>query len=97
MSLQEGLPVVVIACQVLQDMLERLLPEGLAKNITFLDYGLHATPGKMTATLQEIIDSVKQPSLVVLGYGLCGNGLRGIRAGRHTLLVPRADDCIAVL
>jgi len=34
---------------------------------------------------------------VVLGYGLCGNGLKDIRAGRHTLLVPRADDCIAIL
>lgn len=34
---------------------------------------------------------------IVLGYGLCGNGLDGIRA-RHTLLVlPRAHDCIALL
>jgi len=34
---------------------------------------------------------------VVLGYGLCGNGLHGLKAGRHTLLAPRADDCIALL
>ncbi len=37
-----------------------------------------------------------EPSLVVLGYGLCGNGLNGIRAGKHTLLIARADDCIAI-
>jgi hypothetical protein len=47
--------------------------------------------------LQDAIDAVEEPSLVVLGYGLCGNGLNGIRAGRHTLLVPRTDDCIAML
>ena len=51
----------------------------------------------MTWTLQDAIDNIEQPSLVVLGYGLCGNGLNGIRAGKHTLLVPRADDCIAFL
>jgi hypothetical protein len=31
-----------------------------------------------------------------LGYGLCGNGLNGIQAGKHTLLIACADDCIAV-
>jgi len=81
----------------LQDVLEHLLPQNLAQRITFMDYGLHRVPGKMTTTLQDVIDSIAEPSLVVLGYGLCGNGLRGLKAGVHTLLVPRADDCIAML
>jgi len=34
---------------------------------------------------------------VLLGYGLCGNGLEGLEAGRHTLVIPRADDCITLL
>jgi hypothetical protein len=78
-------------------MLERLLPDDLAKHVVFMDYGLHRVPGKMTWTLQDAIDAIQEPSLVVLGYGLCGNGLNGIQAGRHTLLVPRTDDCIAML
>ena len=94
---QEAIPIVVIACQVLQDLLTRLLPEGLAHEITYMDYGLHRVPGNMTGTLQETIDSIQTPSLVVLGYGLCGNGLRGLKAGKHTLLVPRVDDCITLL
>jgi hypothetical protein len=89
--------VVVIACQVLQDLLVRLLPEDLAQEVQYMDYGLHRVPGKMTGTLQETIDAIEEPSLVVLGYGLCGNGLRGLKAGKHTLLVPRVDDCIALL
>lgn len=91
------MPVVVIACQVLQDMLERLLPNGLADRVFFMDYGLHRAPDKMTWTLQDLLDEIEEPCLVVLGYGLCGNGLDGIRAGKHTLLVPRVDDCIAML
>jgi hypothetical protein len=91
------LPVVVVACKVLQDVLEQLLPEDLTQQITFMDYGLHRVPSQMTGALQEAIGSVETPSLAVLGYGLCGNGLKGLQAGMHTLLVPRTDDCIAIL
>jgi hypothetical protein len=92
-----GLPVVIISCQVLEDLFERLLPPELAGTITYMDYGLHRVPTRMTPTLQEIIDDIEEHSLVVLGYGLCGNGLNGLKAGVHTLLVPRVDDCIALL
>lgn len=91
------LPVVVIACKVLQDLLLKHLPKDLAEQITFMDYGLHRVPSNLNSTVQEAIDSVEEPSLIVLGYGLCGNGLKGIKSNQHTLLVPRADDCIAIL
>lgn len=91
------MPIVIIACQVMQSMFEKLLPAGLAQQVTYMDYGLHRVPGKMTWTLQDAIDAIEEPSLIVLGYGLCGNGLHGIHAGPHTLLIPRADDCIAIL
>ena len=54
-------------------------------------------PKKLKESVQASIDEISEPSLVVLGYGLCGNGLHGIQAGLHTLLIPRADDCIALL
>lgn len=97
MSSPQRLPVVFIACQVLQDMLERLLPEALSRQVTFMDYGLHSVPQKMTGMLQHAIDAIDEPSLIVLGYGLCGNGLKELQAKKHTLLVPRTDDCIAIL
>lgn len=91
------LPIVIIACKVMQSMFSGKLSEQLAENVTYMDYGLHRQPQRMTWTLQDAIDSVQVPSLIVLGYGLCGNGLNGIKAGPHTLLIPRADDCIAML
>jgi len=90
-------PVVVIACKVFQDLLEHFLPPDMADQVTFLDYGLHEFPIKLSSTVQEQIDGIQEPSRILLGYGLCGNGLQGIRAGRHTLFMPRADDCIAIL
>ena len=97
MPSEKDIPVVIIACQVFQHLIEKRLPPGLADSITYLDYGLHQIPRNLTTHLQELIDGIEQPSLVVLGYGLCGNGLNGVRAGKHILLVPRTDDCIAIL
>jgi hypothetical protein len=93
----QGLPLVVIACQVFQSLIETYLPEGMAKLVTFKDYGLHRVPDKLTWSIQAEIDSIKDPSLIMLGYGLCGNGLKGIKSREHTLLIPRTDDCIAIL
>jgi hypothetical protein len=90
-------PIVILACQVFQHWLEQLLPDGLAANLTFFNYGLHVVPKKLRQTIQQAIDSIEQPSLVILGYGLCGNGLDSINAGKHFLLIPRTDDCIAIL
>ena len=93
----DRLPVVIIACKVMETLLAHLVPPGLAREIRYLDYGLHRVPAKLTWSVQEAIDAVEEPSLIVLGYGLCGNGLNGIQAGQHTLLIPRVDDCIAIL
>jgi len=98
-SLTESLklPVFFIACKVFEHLIERYLPPDLVGKVTFLDYGLHEFPRNLKKTLQESIDHIDTPSLIVLGYGLCGNGLHGIRSGKHILLAPRTDDCIAIL
>jgi hypothetical protein len=87
---------VIIACRVLECLLVPHLRKGAISAI-FMDYGLHRTPEKMQAALQEKITRLAAPSVIVLGYGLCGNGLVGVKAGVHKLIVPRADDCITLL
>jgi hypothetical protein len=92
-------PVVILACQVFQHWLENILPvlPGWGQNISFFEYGLHAVPKNLRQTIQNTIDNIDQPSLILLGFGLCGNGLNNINAGKHFLLIPRTDDCIAIL
>jgi len=66
---------------------------------TFLPKGLHDMgERKMSARLQEEIDRVDTAGTeaVLLGYGLCNNGIRGVHA-RLPLVVPRAHDCITLL
>ena len=38
----------------------------------------------------------RQYEAVLLGYGLCSNGLLGLRARAIPLVVPRAHDCITL-
>lgn len=89
-------PIVILACRVFQDLFERHFPAGSVRQTIFLDYGLHSQPRNLAKAVQQQLDALVEPSLVVLGYGLCGNGLHGIQARQHTLLIPRADDCISV-
>jgi hypothetical protein len=90
------MPWVIIACRVLECLLVPHLRNGAISAI-FMDYGLHRTPEKMAAALREEITGLAAPSVIILGYGLCGNGLVDLKAGVHKLIVPRADDCITLL
>jgi hypothetical protein len=87
-------PTVIIACRVMQEHLQQLLPEGTA--VTYLEITLHNTPKKLAAALQQEVDAIAQPSNVIIGYGLCGNGLVGVKSGPHTLIIPRTHDCVAI-
>jgi hypothetical protein len=80
---------VLVACEVLKEPLLQRIPPGLFKETIFLEYGLHRYPERLRQSIQAFIDDFTKPALVVLGYGLCGNGLRGIKA--------RVDDCIPLL
>ncbi len=91
-----NLPIIFIACRVFETLLSRYIPADLKDRVTFMDYGLHRNPKKLRKTLQAALDEIQTPSLIVLTYGLCGNGLKDIQAGIHTLLMPKTEDCIAI-
>ncbi len=97
MSKTSQTEIVFIACKVFESMLTAEQQTDLFDRVSFLDFGLHRVPEQLTHAVQEAIDEIKVPSLIVLGYGLCGNGLKGIQSRNHTLLIPRTDDCIAIL
>jgi hypothetical protein len=88
----------VIACRVFEPELQRALDEmGGEADLHFLPQALHRTPARLPALLQEAIDAVAPTaSRIVLGYGLCSNGVVGVTARSQGLIVPRCHDCIAL-
>lgn len=85
-------PIIFLACKIFEGII------GQQENISFefLDYGLHSVPKQLKVAVQDYINAVEQPSTIILGYGLCGNGLNQIKSGPHTLIIPKADDCVAM-
>jgi len=91
----------LIACEVLfRELCDACAHSSHQVNPEFLPKGLHDLGGKpMAAKIQDAVDRTAEGACdaILLGYGLCGNGLDGVTA-RHTRLVaPRAHDCIALL
>jgi hypothetical protein len=63
-----------------------------------LEYALHNVPKKLCRELQEQIDTnADDCDTVLLGYGFCSNGVDGLLSRRHTIVIPRAHDCISLL
>jgi hypothetical protein len=90
----------LISCAVLAR--ESYYCAAISKNIIdvlLLEQGLHDIgEEKMSAELQKTIDAVDPEKFdaILLGYGLCNNGVRGLHANLP-LVIPRAHDCITLL
>ncbi len=61
--------------------------------------GLHDIPtDEMLKRLQAQVDEASKGNYdaIILGYGLCNNGLDGLKARDVQLILPRAHDCITL-
>ena len=68
-------------------------------DVEFLPKGLHDIGAAgMQARLEAALESVEEAKYeaVLVGYGLCNNGLVGLAARSIPLVIPRAHDCITL-
>ena len=91
----------LISCEVLyREMCDSVARSPHQVDVEFLPKGLHDLgSAEMRQRLQDVVDRT-DPSCyeaVLMGYGLCGNGLAGLIARTIPIVVPRAHDCIALL
>ena len=86
----------ILGCAVMEQELRRF-QNGQAE-FKFLYFGLHRTPEHMAGALQSEIDQVREGDYdgIVLGYGLCSNGIVGIHSSKHPLIIPCIHDCISL-
>jgi len=88
---------VVIACGSIKPELEKLAQEAEEKvQIHFLPQNLHRAPHKMPEVIQKAVDQESGAGdRIILGYGLCSNGIVGVVAPDQGMYIPRVHDCIA--
>ena len=84
----------MIACATVGEELKPLLPPHAAYKA--LEFGLHLNPVRLRQALQAEIDGAGEVDTIILGYGLCSQGVVGLRSERARLVVPRTDDCIGI-
>ncbi len=100
----------VIACDVLNREISFLSSQSKCYiDTTFLHQGLHDTPDKLNTMLQKEIDKANKGfpynyyntcpayDYLIVGYGLCSNGIKGIISKNVPMVVPRAHDCTTLL
>jgi len=97
----------IIACRILSRELGFLAAQSQNQvDITWVGRGLHNTPENLRRHLSHTVDDLyrqlaegeleHRPDYIVLGYGLCSNGVIGVRCRDIPIVVPRTDDCIAL-
>jgi len=92
---------VIIACEIMHREISHCIAR--SKNIVdarFLKKGLHDVGQvEMSKALREEIGRVPEDEYeaILVGYGLCSNGIVGLAANKIPLVVPRAHDCITLL
>ena len=86
----------VIACNIMKDELLRFQTDRVS--FVFLEQSLHRTPQKMKDVIQEEMDraEVWGGDYIILSYGLCSNGIVGVKSKSHSVVIPRVHDCIAL-
>jgi len=91
----------IIACEVM--FREVCAAAAKCKNVidtTFVDIGIHDVgEKKMSTKLQMEIDAADacagKYDAILLGYGLCNNGVRGLKSD-VPIVIPKAHDCITL-
>jgi hypothetical protein len=85
----------VIACSVMKHELLKFESDEIS--FVFLEQGLHNAPEKLKEAIQEEINKTAQrEETIVLGYGLCGNGIVGLKSDHRHVVIPRVHDCVAL-
>ena len=63
-----------------------------------LEAQLHISPERLKEAMKAAVAEADKPGVtIVLGYGLCSNAVLGLKTEHATLVVPRVDDCIAMM
>jgi len=88
----------IVACQTVQEELRLAIKQtGVNYPVIYIESGLHNQPGSLRREIQETIDRIDNVTTILLVFGYCGNSLLGVKSSKFKMVLPRVDDCIALL
>lgn len=90
---------IAIVCDVMKNDFQKIVKSKDINNLDFIfmEQQLHNTPDIMREKLQEEINKIDGSyEKIILGYGLCSNGIAGLVSDNHEIIIPKVDDCISL-
>ena len=85
----------IIACKTLEEEILAYKPSDI--EAMFIESGYHRYPDQLRELLQNYIDTIDDADVLILGYGLCSNGVSDLDSKDKILVIPRFHDCIGIL
>ena len=92
---------ILIACSMIEDEINDVfdrfdIPD---VNVWWQERGHHNDPDRLRDVVQAEIDRAEAEGadLIMLAYGLCGNGALGWHTEKAVLAMPRFDDCVNMM
>lgn len=93
--------IILIACSMIEDEINSVFDHFDVGDIEirWMERGHHNYPDKLRAVIQSEIDKAEADGadLILLAYGLCGQGAMGWHAENATLVIPKFDDCVNMM
>ena len=91
----------LIACSMIEDEINAVFDRFDIRDIEvrWQERGHHNDPEKLQKVVQTEIDRAEAngADLIMLAYGLCGNGAVGWHTEKAVLAMPRFDDCVNMM
>lgn len=87
----------LIVCEALAPEVENIVHPNV--EVKVIEFGLHNYPQKLNIKLHDVLqklESEKKQDLILLGYGLCSDGVVGLKSDHAQIVIPKTFDCIAV-
>lgn len=84
-----------IGCEVILDEIKDKIPSNW--EVVKFEKKLHEKSDYLRDMLQKEIDNSQQFEVIILGYGLCGKSVDGLVSRNAYMIIPKCDDCIAML
>lgn len=89
---------IIIACATLRrELLSAMEANHCTDPILWLRAGAHNSPEKRLKEIHAALEKCDGYDTVLLCMTFCGNSLVGLSSGKHTLVLPRFDDCLSLL
>ena len=100
-DLKDYQKIILIACSMIEDEINAVFDRFECGNIEikWQERGYHNDPEKLNCVIQDAISAAEDEGaeVIMLAYGLCGNGAVGWHTDRAVLAMPRFDDCCNIM